>query len=206
MTTSAPRLGEPWPVELMNTVRADRHGVCDTLDDPEEARTWLAAAAAGIGGPTPDGTDGSFVTDGTDPLPPLRTLRDALRRLAAQTCADPRTAWTSPTPDADRAVADLDLIAAAVPTWASLHREADGRLVRTTRTDGPPALAVVSLLAEQGVDLFAGPQAQDLRACEAPGCVLYFVKAHPRREWCSSGCGNRARVARHYRRHHTGEA
>jgi predicted RNA-binding Zn ribbon-like protein len=193
-------LGEPWPVELMNTVWADRHGVHDTLDDPEEARTWLAAAAAGIGGPAPD------VLDGTDPLPSLRTLRDALRRLAAQLSADPRTAATSPTPDADRAIADLDLIAAAVPTWSSLHREEDGRLVRATRTGGPPALAVVSLLAEQGVELFAGPQAQDLRACEAPGCVLYFVKAHPRREWCSSGCGNRARVARHYRRHHAGDA
>jgi predicted RNA-binding Zn ribbon-like protein len=30
---------------------------------------------------------------------------------------------------------------------------------------------------------------------------LYFVKRHPRREWCSAGCGNRARVARHYHRH-----
>ncbi|MGW4623748.1 CGNR zinc finger domain-containing protein, partial [Streptomyces sp. NPDC004592] len=24
-----------------------------------------------------------------------------------------------------------------------------------------------------------------------------------RREWCSPTCGNRMRVARHYRRHHT---
>ena len=29
-------------------------------------------------------------------------------------------------------------------------------------------------------------------------CVQYFVKDHPRREWCSAACGNRARVARHY--------
>ncbi|MFI6847287.1 CGNR zinc finger domain-containing protein [Kitasatospora sp. NPDC050467] len=33
-----------------------------------------------------------------------------------------------------------------------------------------------------------------------PGCVLYFVKKHPRREWCSAGCGTRARAARHYER------
>jgi predicted RNA-binding Zn ribbon-like protein len=206
MTTSAPRLGEPWPVELMNTVWADRHGVHDTLEDPQEARTWLMEAAAGIGGPAPHGGDDTDGAEDTDPLPVLRTLRNALRRLAAAATTDSRTAWTSPTPDTDRAVDEVNALAAAVPSWAALYRAADGRLVRATRTGGPTALAVVSLLAEQGVDLFAGPQAQDLRACEAPGCVLYFVKAHPRREWCSAGCGNRARVARHYRRHHTGEA
>ncbi|HEY2225743.1 CGNR zinc finger domain-containing protein [Actinomycetospora sp.] len=203
MTTSAPRLGEPWPVELMNTVWADRDGVHDTLEDPEAARAWLESAAAGIGGPTPGSKDGR---SGRDPLPALRTLRNALRRLAAQACGDTRTAWTSPTPDADRAIADLNGAVAAAPSWSTLRREEGGGLVRETRTGGPPALAVVSLLAEEGVDLFAGPRAEDLRACEAPGCVLYFVKAHPRREWCSSGCGNRARVARHYRRHHPGEA
>ncbi|HEY3005705.1 MAG TPA: CGNR zinc finger domain-containing protein [Kribbellaceae bacterium] len=39
------------------------------------------------------------------------------------------------------------------------------------------------------------------RACYAPGRVLYFVTGHPRREWCSTACGNRARAARHYARH-----
>ncbi|MGW3040938.1 CGNR zinc finger domain-containing protein [Kitasatospora sp. NPDC001159] len=39
-----------------------------------------------------------------------------------------------------------------------------------------------------------------LRACHGPGCVQFFVKDHPRREWCGPGCGNRARAARHYHR------
>ncbi|WP_433236869.1 CGNR zinc finger domain-containing protein [Streptosporangium sp. CA-135522] len=43
----------------------------------------------------------------------------------------------------------------------------------------------------------------DLRACHAPGCVLFFVKDHHRREWCSAACGNRARAARHYSQTHT---
>ncbi|MCB0944909.1 MAG: CGNR zinc finger domain-containing protein, partial [Mycobacterium sp.] len=50
------------------------------------------------------------------------------------------------------------------------------------------------------VELLTGPAAVRLRACNAPGCVLYFVKTHPRREWCSEGCGNRVRAARHYQR------
>ncbi|MEU9839973.1 CGNR zinc finger domain-containing protein [Actinomadura sp. NPDC048032] len=43
-------------------------------------------------------------------------------------------------------------------------------------------------------------------ACEADDCVLLFLPAHPRRRWCSAArCGNRVRVARHYRRHRPAE-
>jgi predicted RNA-binding Zn ribbon-like protein len=73
---------------------------------------------------------------------------------------------------------------------------------RVERTAHSPALAAVAAIAEEAVALFAGPDRRLLRACHAPGCVLYFVRNHPRREWCSDGCGNRARVARHYQRHH----
>ena len=55
-------------------------------------------------------------------------------------------------------------------------------------------------VADQSVGLLAGQDAARLRACYAPGCVLYFVKTHPRREWCSVACGNRVRAARHYQR------
>jgi predicted RNA-binding Zn ribbon-like protein len=64
--------------------------------------------------------------------------------------------------------------------------------------------AALSLLAVESIDLLTGAAAGSLRACHAPGCVLYFVKDHPRREWCSTACGNRARAARHYRRHRVG--
>lgn len=196
-TTHPPVLGEPWAVELMNTVWADRQGVHDTLDEPEQAWAWLEDAARALGGPV-IGVSGRVAPD-PEALGRLRALRDALRRLAADVTADDRSAWASPIPDADRALAVVDAAAAGAPTWASLARDARGRFVRVTRSGGSPALAVVAMLAEQGVDLFAG--SEDLRACRAPGCVLYFVRAHPRREWCSAGCGNRARVARHYRRH-----
>jgi len=53
-------------------------------------------------------------------------------------------------------------------------------------------------IARDAIALLGGPLREDVRACHAPGCVQYFVKDHPRREWCSAACGNRARVARHY--------
>ncbi len=59
---------------------------------------------------------------------------------------------------------------------------------------------VIAALAADAIELLTGPHRDDLRACQAPGCVLMFLKRHPRREWCSNACGNRARQARHYRR------
>ena len=58
-------------------------------------------------------------------------------------------------------------------------------------------------IARDAIVLLSGPTRQDIRSCHAPGCVLFFLKDHPRREWCSAGCGNRARAARHYRKQHT---
>jgi predicted RNA-binding Zn ribbon-like protein len=59
---------------------------------------------------------------------------------------------------------------------------------------------VLSALAADTIRLLTGPERDEIRACGAPGCVLVFLRRHPRREWCSAACGNRARQARHYAR------
>lgn len=41
-------------------------------------------------------------------------------------------------------------------------------------------------IARDAVRILGGPLRDDLRACHGPGCVLFFVKDHPRREWCST--------------------
>lgn len=183
--TSAPLLGEPAPVELMNTVWADRAGVHDALATPDEALVWLRAVLPDP--PTPD-------------LDRLRLLRDALRRLAAERTGDPRPSTGSAVPTRAAALRVLDDACAAAPTWSSLRWEPGEEPRREVRSAAAPDRVLIGGLAEQAVRFFAGAQAAELRACLAPGCVLYFVRHHPRREWCSAGCGNRARVARHYRR------
>jgi len=160
------------PVELMNTIWADRDGVHDALDD------------------TPEGATGR---------PELRCLRDALRRLAADATDDDRPAGQSPVAAVAAAVDEVNRAAAAAPRWKVLLHDGDG-WDRRVASAHDPAAAELATIAEQAIDLFGGPGRADLRACHAPGCVLYFVKEHPRREWCSAACGNRARVARHYRR------
>jgi predicted RNA-binding Zn ribbon-like protein len=64
------------------------------------------------------------------------------------------------------------------------------------------ALAL-SAAARSAIDLLTGPQAGRLRRCANPDCRVLFVAHDLRRKWCTPNiCGNRARVARHYRRHH----
>lgn len=183
--------GEPVPVRLMNTVWADRAGLHDDLASADDLRAWLAAT----GGPE---DRAEVPVDGGD-LERFRRLRDALRRLAAFQTADEREAAISPTREVSRAVEDVNDAMALVPALPLLEVRG-GVLGRRAAVEADAAARRLSSVAIQAVELFTGSGRDLLRACHGPGCVLYFVKDHPRREWCSGGCGNRARAARHYAR------
>ncbi|MFI6693360.1 CGNR zinc finger domain-containing protein [Streptomyces sp. NPDC050433] len=206
--TAAPLLGEPLPVELMNTIWADRDGVHDELTHPEGLAAWLRGV-----GPRLSAAEGLSLAQLPDPsadeLRRFRRLRDALRHLAAVTTGDER-GTRDPVAGADllaTAVSAVNEACAYAPSWSSLEWTGAGGPTRTDVTNGTPAARILSRVAEEGVRLFTGPGRARLRACQGPRCVLYFVRSHPRREWCSADCGNRARVARHYRRHRgAGEA
>jgi predicted RNA-binding Zn ribbon-like protein len=199
--TTAPLLNEPLPVELMNTIWADRDGVHDALGEPAGTEAWLRAVAPRIGF-TAGGIDSALLEVDIDRLARrLTALRDALRRLAAEATGDPRPAAASATKGLDAAVAAVNGAAREAPRWSALAWTPGESPARLTRTDGQAADAAVSAIAEEAIDLFGQDDRLRLRACLAPGCVLYFLKDHPRREWCSAACGNRARAARHYQRH-----
>jgi predicted RNA-binding Zn ribbon-like protein len=187
----APLLGEPLPVELMNTVWADRDGVYDALGD--DLPQWLRDVSPRLG------LSGEDRTVDEKLAVRFRELRDGLRRMAAAVTEDDRPPTASTTPDLSAAVEAVNRSCAYAPTWSELSWPP----VREIRSSGTRAATALSVIAEQAVQLFTEDSA-NLRACHGPGCVLYFVRNHPRREWCSAGCGNRARVARHYRRHHAG--
>src|SRR5262249_13071952 len=75
-----------------------------------------------------------------------------------------------------------------------------GRLHRDRPAPASPTRVALAELAHDSIDMLTGPGAAKLRACLAPGGVRYFVRSHPRREWCSEACGTRAGAARHYGR------
>ncbi len=191
---------EPAPVRLMNTIWADRLGVHDVLTTTGNLRAWLAEVTAGDDATTPE----TRRPEDAD-LQRFRALRDALRLLAAVLTDHRSSAGSdqaeSDTVAVDRAVAEINRAVRRAPIWPRLvHR--DGRFERGVADRADPVRRALSTIALQSIDLLTGPDRVRLRACLAPGCVLYFVQDHPRREWCSAACGNRARVARHYRRHH----
>jgi predicted RNA-binding Zn ribbon-like protein len=180
---------EPIPVRLMNTIWADRHGVHDALTLPADLADWLQEV--GAYDYAPDVTQFDLVE--------ARVLRDALRRLAALITGDSRQAAASATADNATAVHAVNHVAAArVPPRLELKSKT--LQVGTTPLDRPVAAALADVAIE-AIALFTAAAVPPLRACLAPGCVLYFLQDHPRREWCSNACGNRARAARHYERH-----
>jgi predicted RNA-binding Zn ribbon-like protein len=179
---------EPPPVRLMITIWADADGQHDDLESAAAVDEWLDAVGADRAG--------AHATEGE--LAMARALRDAVRRIAAHVTGDDRPAATAATADLAQAVDRVNAIAAELPAPRLTVR--DGLLALDASAGPSPVTTGLALVAEQAVALLGGEDASRLRACYAPGCVLYFVKTHPRREWCSVACGNRVRAARHYQR------
>jgi predicted RNA-binding Zn ribbon-like protein len=177
---------EPVPVRLMNTIWADASGVHDHLQSPADADAWLDAV----------GIDRLGARATVEELARTRALRDAARRLAAYVTGDSRKAASSATASVHDALAAVNVAACELPAPQLELR--DGRLAATAQARVSPIMAGIAQVADATIELLSGSTADSLRACHAPGCVLYFVKTHPRREWCSVACGNRARAARHY--------
>jgi predicted RNA-binding Zn ribbon-like protein len=213
MTTTAPLLGEPLPVELMNTIWADRDGLHDVLDSAAGLSGWLSAVASSQARASSDASRAALEVPADLVVPVLpqtlnrsvladfTALRDALRVLAAAITEDTRPGASHASRDLEQAVATVNRSCAAAPSWSQLSWPDAARPRRGSVTASGPAESALSWIAERAAELLGSGQAAELRACQGPGCVLYFLRDHPRREWCSAGCGNRARVARHYARH-----
>ena len=181
----APVLGEPLPVDLLNTEYAVSGAPRDGLTRPGELAFWLRAVRDRVDVPLPDdvltGVTAAHLRD-------FRALRATVRAVVLADAA--------PDPSEVDALNAFSALAPTVPvlTWSD-------EPAREAVALGDPVLAVATVIAQQAVDLVTGEARGQLRACHGPGCVLHFVRTSARREWCSPACGNRARVARHHQRH-----
>jgi predicted RNA-binding Zn ribbon-like protein len=79
-----------------------------------------------------------------------------------------------------------------------------GTFVREFQAESQDVNQLLGLLAEAASDLLCTCDLSLIKKCQNPACVLFFydtTKNHAR-HWCSmSICGNRSKVAAHYRRH-----
>jgi predicted RNA-binding Zn ribbon-like protein len=176
---------EPLAVELHNTVYALRGTIHDGLESPDGLRAWLAGIAERL----------PVSARGADPARhrEFLDLRDAVRDALHASLEG----HSAPAP----ALEALNAAAARAPLSPLVVTGADGRLHAETRHhDADPTDVALATIAADAVFLLTGPGREELRECRAPGCVLMFARDHPRRRWCSTTCGNRARQARHYAR------
>jgi predicted RNA-binding Zn ribbon-like protein len=177
-------MAEPLPIAFANTLHAVRGRVRDGLTTPSELASWLDSVADQLPAPA----SSAAISHGD--LARARELRDAIRAIAV--------AVVSGDPPAPPDIDILNEAARDAPKWRELHWEPQPHA--TEHSAGATVAAALSAIADQAVALFAGDLRSEIRACHGPGCVLHFVRDSPRREWCSPGCGNRARAARHYAR------
>lgn len=179
-----PLRDEPLAIELYNTLYAVNGTVFDGLAEAASAAAWLD----GLGERLPAG--GSRRPPAARELIALRgAVRDALQ-FVVDGASPARAALETINQASVRAPRSPIAVwrSGADPTAATDHHGA-------SRAD-----VIVGAFAADAIDLLTGPHRAYVRACGAPGCVLMFLKDHPRREWCSNTCGNRARQARHYQR------
>jgi predicted RNA-binding Zn ribbon-like protein len=181
-------LGEPLSLDLVNTCMR-RSGVdVDLLDTPAALGAWLRAEANRLGWAGPASTADWHA---------VRALRTAIAELFRARREHTRpAAW---------AVVKVSRALSAPSgrmrlVWVGRQPRLIPLSARAQRS------ALLGELAADAVAVLTGPQARSLRECANPDCILQFVASNPRRRWCSGAlCGNRARVARHYRLHHGAE-
>lgn len=132
---------------------------------------------------------------GVEILEQTRAFRDTLREMVE------RIAVGRPVPQAAvNAINDMLRYRIGRP---QLTRR-DGKFERGFQTESQDANQLLGLLAEAASDLLCTCNVSLIKKCQNPACVLFFydtTKNHTR-HWCSmSVCGNRIKVAAHYRRH-----
>lgn len=177
-------IGEPVvAVDLINTVAAPGSAMTDDLLSADRgAEAWWRIERARVpAGEVPD-------------IRALRQLRSALRDMIEALVDD------LPIPQA--AVSDLNFFMQSAPASKRLRLTGTGLRVQTqwhAEYGGNPRLAFIA--AQAAEFLSDASKVSRLRRCANPACSMIFIAVNPRRSWCAPGiCGNRVRVARHYRR------
>ncbi|MFD9500181.1 CGNR zinc finger domain-containing protein [Streptomyces sp. NPDC060035] len=188
MVDPTPLTGEPLAIDLVNTRPDTADGPVDLLADVTQLRSWLSLQAERFPEPT---SDGAALTEAD-----LAAVHAVREHIAAAVHAARHGERPPP-----KALDGLNAALHAAPAIQELVWDG-GSVTLTSQRPGAPGTRLAALLAEDAVGLLTDPAVRKVRICEGEGCVMLFLQAHPRRRWCStSRCGNRARVARYYRRH-----
>ena len=192
-------VGNDPALDLLNTTPVLAEGPADFLESFSDLVAWLAQA-----GLIPEQESAKLQrekissSEAHAALKQAKSLREALRAIVIAIENDasiPKSAMTAMN-DVLRAAAGYSELSwnprdnRFEANWQPSNQTATSRVLAAL------SRAVVKLLTERDLRL--------IRKCENPACVLHYYdtsKNHSRR-WCSMDvCGNRMKVASHYRRH-----
>lgn len=171
-------------LSLVNTQIEPRGEKVDLLPDGRTLAGWLRARGL---------TSRRSAAVPDEDLERMRKLRAAIR-----TAFTARAAGRRP-PRA--AMATINEAAAMVPSTPRLRWNDSGPVQETVWSEGARVADVAfAEIAVNAISTLLGDRGDRLRLCEAHNCNRMFIADHRRRRWCCRTCGDRVRVARHYRR------
>ncbi|HYA71049.1 MAG TPA: CGNR zinc finger domain-containing protein [Thermoplasmata archaeon] len=183
MTPTKDREDSRWfAVDFANTTACPACQGSDVLVSEKDARAWARKRGLTDLGPirSPE-------------LPALRRFRGDLVRLFGAV-AD----GTSPSDDAIAAINRAAVRSSMVP---QLRRSSRSWVVEQSRIGRGGSARVTARAARSAMELLAGTPPARIRRCLGPGCLHFLVAPTKSQRWCSpTGCGNRVRVQRHYRK------
>lgn len=169
-------------VDFANTVACEACRTSDGLASPETFARWNRAHASLPYLPAPD-----------EVLSELRVLRRDLRETFES--------HVQGIPPGAALLRRLNRWFGRSPTHLRASYSMGRWRFEEVREVARPVRRWESDVAHAAASLLAGPLSQKLRKCQAPGCAHYLVSRRKGQLWCSpTGCGNRVRVARHYRK------
>ena len=195
-------LGNEPALDLLNTTPVLAQGRVDFLEDFADLTAWMSAV----------GLLEEFkaktlrrrwhgTREANAVVAQAKQLREALREVLAAKLSGAKM------PGAALGILN-DALGIEKTTSQIEWNEKAGSFTRTLlhACDGTPA-QVVAILAEAAAHLLTEKDLTLVRRCENPACVLHFydTSKNHRRRWCSMDiCGNRMKVAAHYRRQRGG--
>jgi predicted RNA-binding Zn ribbon-like protein len=174
-------LGQGPALDLADTVTIEDGAEHDLIAIRHDYERWAEREAAIL----PGGSKRLLVRARAE----LLELREVVRRLLAALTEGER-------PSASLVQA-LNQGSRRAPQWMELDEK---NLMRHERGSGSEVDELLAFYARSAMELIAD-DAERLRRCLAPSCGMFYLSTRPAQRWCSTQCGSRARVARHYRQH-----
>jgi predicted RNA-binding Zn ribbon-like protein len=174
-------LGMAPALDLANTVTIENGVEHDLISETENYRRWAEHEAHFMSAYPLDVFE--------EARPSLMKLRETLRGVLGSLSSGSKPS---------RALIEvLNQVSRAAPEWLELD---PGSLTSRRTGKGREQDKLLALYARSGIEMIA-ERSGAARRCPAPSCGMFYMSSRPSQRWCSTQCGTRARVARHYSSH-----